>query len=211
MHVLYSNSRIFVIPVYIFNGRKQTLVDTLGYCQRCACVVCMTSASCWPNCVSRVARIDHFDQAMTGHCHDIRKFLIVWTWTSLMSNAHICQQSWLQIKTFRMSRQYVDTRMQWTWRSHERRTKCVLVNGVLNLGRCENQDERILEFDSGQERRHDACAVPWNDIITRCSSHVDVHFEKSLFLWSEPGCLECNQECYWNSVNEPHFVLIPVA
>ena len=30
MHVLYSNSRIFVIPVYIFNGRKQTLVDTIG-------------------------------------------------------------------------------------------------------------------------------------------------------------------------------------
>ena len=57
MHVLYSNSRIFVIPVYIFNGRKQALVDTLGYCQRCACVVCMTSASSWPNCVSRVARI----------------------------------------------------------------------------------------------------------------------------------------------------------
>ena len=57
MHVLYSNSRIFVIPVYIFNGRKQTLVDTSGYCQRCACMVCMTSASSWPNCVSRVARI----------------------------------------------------------------------------------------------------------------------------------------------------------
>ena len=30
MPVLYSNSRIFVIPVYIFNGRKQTLVDTIG-------------------------------------------------------------------------------------------------------------------------------------------------------------------------------------
>ena len=30
MHVLYSNSRIFVILVYIFNGRKQTLVDTIG-------------------------------------------------------------------------------------------------------------------------------------------------------------------------------------
>ena len=29
MPVLYSNSRIFVIPVYIFNGRKQTLVDTI--------------------------------------------------------------------------------------------------------------------------------------------------------------------------------------
>ena len=57
MHVLYSNSRIFVIPVYIFNGRIQTQVDTSGYCQRCACVVCMTSASSWPNCVSRVARI----------------------------------------------------------------------------------------------------------------------------------------------------------
>ena len=55
---LYSNSRIFVIPVYIFNGRKQTQVDTSGYCQRCcACVVCMTSTSSWPNCVSRVARI----------------------------------------------------------------------------------------------------------------------------------------------------------
>ena len=26
---LYSNSRIFVIPVYIFNGRRQTLVDTI--------------------------------------------------------------------------------------------------------------------------------------------------------------------------------------
>ena len=30
MSVLYSNSRIFVIPVYIFNRRKQTLVDTIG-------------------------------------------------------------------------------------------------------------------------------------------------------------------------------------
>ena len=30
MPVLYSNSRIFVIPVYIFNGKKQTLVDTIG-------------------------------------------------------------------------------------------------------------------------------------------------------------------------------------
>ena len=30
MPVLYSNSRIFVTPVYIFNGRKQTLVDTTG-------------------------------------------------------------------------------------------------------------------------------------------------------------------------------------
>ena len=29
MPVLYWNSRIFVIPVYIFNGRKQTLVDTI--------------------------------------------------------------------------------------------------------------------------------------------------------------------------------------
>ena len=30
MSVLYSNSRIFVIPVYSFNGRKQTLVDMIG-------------------------------------------------------------------------------------------------------------------------------------------------------------------------------------
>ena len=30
MSVLYWNSRIFVIPVYIFNGRKQTQVDTIG-------------------------------------------------------------------------------------------------------------------------------------------------------------------------------------
>ena len=29
MSVLHSNSTIFVIPVYIFNGRKQTLVDTI--------------------------------------------------------------------------------------------------------------------------------------------------------------------------------------
>ena len=66
MHVLYSNSRIFVIPVYIFNGRKQTLVDTAGYCQRCACVVCMTSASSWPNCISRVARILYFPSTLNG-------------------------------------------------------------------------------------------------------------------------------------------------
>ena len=64
MHVLYSNSRIFVIPVYIFNGRKQALDDTSGYCQRCACVVCMTSASCWPNCVSRVARIVKWNDSL---------------------------------------------------------------------------------------------------------------------------------------------------
>ena len=30
MFVLYSNSRIFVILVYILNGRKQTLVDMIG-------------------------------------------------------------------------------------------------------------------------------------------------------------------------------------
>ena len=30
MPVLHSNWRIFVIPVYIFNGSKQTLVDTIG-------------------------------------------------------------------------------------------------------------------------------------------------------------------------------------
>ena len=30
-----------------------------GYCQRCACVVCMTSAISWPNCVFAVARIHH--------------------------------------------------------------------------------------------------------------------------------------------------------
>ena len=30
MSVLYSNSRILIIPVYIFNGRKQTLVDMIG-------------------------------------------------------------------------------------------------------------------------------------------------------------------------------------
>ena len=30
MSVLYSISRIFVILVYIFDGRKQTLVDTIG-------------------------------------------------------------------------------------------------------------------------------------------------------------------------------------
>ena len=31
MHVSYWNSRIFfLIPVHIFNGRKQTLVDTIG-------------------------------------------------------------------------------------------------------------------------------------------------------------------------------------
>ena len=27
---MYSKSRSFVIPVYIFNGRKQMLVDTIG-------------------------------------------------------------------------------------------------------------------------------------------------------------------------------------
>ena len=57
MHVFILKLKDFVIPVYIFNGRKQTQVDTSGYCQRCACVVCMTSTSSWPNCVSRVARI----------------------------------------------------------------------------------------------------------------------------------------------------------
>ena len=30
MPALYSNSRICVIPVYISNGRKQMLVDTIG-------------------------------------------------------------------------------------------------------------------------------------------------------------------------------------
>ena len=57
----YTQIKDFLIPVYIFNGRKQTLVDTSGYCQCCACVVCMTSASSWPNCVSRVARITNYD------------------------------------------------------------------------------------------------------------------------------------------------------
>ena len=77
MHVLYSNSRIFVIPVYIFNGRKQTLVDTSGYCQRCACMVCMTSASSWPNCVSRVARIR---KCNFSHIPDL-SFTNIWNYT----------------------------------------------------------------------------------------------------------------------------------
>ena len=78
MHVLYLNSRIFVIPVYIFNGRKQTLVDTSGYCQHCACVVCMTSASSWPNCVSRVARIEPAKEIHVP-CHTLRRW---WTFVT---------------------------------------------------------------------------------------------------------------------------------
>ena len=57
MPVLYSNSKIFVIPVYIFNGRKQMLVDTIGILSALRMRVCMTSAISWPNCVLRVARI----------------------------------------------------------------------------------------------------------------------------------------------------------
>ena len=46
----------------MFNERKQTLVDTSGYCQRCACAAhawfaWQFASSMMPNCVSRVARI----------------------------------------------------------------------------------------------------------------------------------------------------------
>ena len=40
------------------------------------------------------------------------------------------------------------------------------VDGVLDLGRRENRGERVLHLGSGRERRRDACAVPWNDVIT---------------------------------------------
>ena len=40
------------------------------------------------------------------------------------------------------------------------------VDGVLDLGRRENRGERILDLGSGRDRRRDACAVPWNDVIT---------------------------------------------
>ena len=88
------NSRIFVIPVYIFNGRKQTLVDTSGYCQRCACVVCMTSASSWPNCVSRVARIVWTHQYIISY---YKKGILI-TWERIIDrrtrrrkNGHLCR------------------------------------------------------------------------------------------------------------------------
>ena len=39
------------------------------------------------------------------------------------------------------------------------------VDGVLDLGR-ENRGEHVLDLGGGRERQHDACAVPWNDVIT---------------------------------------------
>ena len=39
------------------SSRHIRILSALRMC--CACVVCMTSASSWPNCVSRVARIVH--------------------------------------------------------------------------------------------------------------------------------------------------------
>ena len=56
--VLYSNSRIFVIPVYIFNGRKQMLVDTIGILSALRMSGLHDNAISWPNCVSAVARIN---------------------------------------------------------------------------------------------------------------------------------------------------------
>ena len=61
MSGLYSNSRNFVIPVYIFNGRKQTLVDMIGILSALRMRGCMTSAISWPNCVFAVARISQSD------------------------------------------------------------------------------------------------------------------------------------------------------
>ena len=43
MHALYSNSRIFVIPVYIFNGGKQTQVDRSAGMRMRAAIICIFS------------------------------------------------------------------------------------------------------------------------------------------------------------------------
>ena len=50
-----------------------------GYYQRCACVVCMTSAISWPNCIFAVARIvdcvsylvEDFDVGMLAEPDDL--------------------------------------------------------------------------------------------------------------------------------------------
>ena len=47
-----------------------------GYCQRCACVVCMTNAISWPNCVFAVAKIQNEVHCLKkdNHFHEI------WDW-----------------------------------------------------------------------------------------------------------------------------------
>ena len=53
MSVLYSNSRMCTFSM----EENKRLSKWSGYCQRCACMVCMTSAISWPNCVFSVVRI----------------------------------------------------------------------------------------------------------------------------------------------------------
>ena len=60
--MFYTHTQGFLQYLFTFSMEENKhLLTQSGYCQRClkACVVCMTSAISWPNCVRlRVARID---------------------------------------------------------------------------------------------------------------------------------------------------------
>ena len=53
--LLYNQTQGF--SVYIFNGRKQTLVNMIGILLALRSAVCMTSAIFWPNCVFAIVGI----------------------------------------------------------------------------------------------------------------------------------------------------------
>ena len=56
--LFYTQTQGFLKYLCTFSMEEnKRLLTRSGYCQRCACVVCMTSAISWPNCVFAVARI----------------------------------------------------------------------------------------------------------------------------------------------------------
>ena len=59
MSVFIHKLKDFCNTCVHFQWKKTKRLSTRsGYCQRCACAVCMTSAISWPNCVFAVARIE---------------------------------------------------------------------------------------------------------------------------------------------------------
>ena len=54
----YNKTQGFLWYLCTFSMEENKRLSTRsGYCQRCACMVCMTSTISWPNCVLAIARI----------------------------------------------------------------------------------------------------------------------------------------------------------
>ena len=55
--LFYNQTQIFLWDPCTFSMEENKCLSTRsGYCQCCACVVCMTNAIFWPNCIFAIAR-----------------------------------------------------------------------------------------------------------------------------------------------------------